>query len=69
MVNKLCFVDVNAKGRAILERLNPAVTRFQKCERSIRKNQFLESVFNEYNALNANECVELAFNRFLNGVN
>ena len=68
-VNQLCFVDVNAKGREILEKMNPAVTRFRKRKRSDRKNQFLESVFDDYNAVDDNECVDLAFSRFLNKLN
>ena len=33
-VNELCFINIRAKGRQMLEKVNPFVTRFRKGKRT-----------------------------------
>ena len=67
-VNELCFINIRAKGRKLLEKANPFVTRFRKGKQTERMGRFYKQVHDECTAENGNDLIQVAFNRLQNRV-
>ena len=66
-VNKLCFKDLTFKGRKIMERRNPEVTRHNCWERLLRKMNFYATVHaNLQSTTDSEDVFEKLFDRLIN---
>ena len=65
-VNELCFVNIRMKGRELIQKANPYVTRFKKGKRNERMGAFYKTVHDECMSENGNDLIGNAFDRLRN---
>ena len=62
-VNKLCFVNIIAKGFELLEKANPFITQFRKGKGNEQMLKFYRQVHDGCTAGTGNDLIQGAFNR------
>ena len=62
-VNELCFVNIRMKGRELLEKANPYITRFRKGKQNEGMGTFYKTVHDECMSNNGNDLIQNVFDR------
>ena len=65
-INDLCFIDIAAHGRAMIEKENLMVTRCRKGKRNTCMIKFYEKVYDKSTTTDGVDVIETMFDHFRN---